>query len=438
MKAPYKIFSIFTLLALLTLTFATPVLAFDGRSGDNVEIKADEVIEDDVYVGASKFTLEGTVKGDLVVFGETITINGTVEGDLIAAGQTIIINGKVSDDARIAGAALKLGKSAFIGGDVVAGSASLEAEKGSVVEGDVVVGAGQTLLEGKIGDDVMAGTGSLELNGEIGGDVEAEVGDPEEGAPPMSMFMPQAQIDFPSVKPGFNVGEDAKIAGDLEYTQSADVKIPSGVVAGKVTRKEPVVDPETVVVPPTPAEKALTWTLDLLRTIVTWIAFGLLLGWLLPLFMKALMDKVQSQPAASLGWGLISYAAFFFALFILLTVIIVGGILFGALTLGSMSGTIVWVGILALFALVVGFVLVTAFLTKIVVAWLSGKLILSRIKPELADHKFLPLILGVVIVAVLVALPFIGWLFGLLITIIGLGALWIWGRDAWQARKMTA
>lgn len=438
MKTSHKIFSIFTLLALLALTFATPALAFDDRSGDVVEIKADEVIEDDLYVGASKFTLDGTVKGDLVVFGETITINGTVEGDLIAAGQTIIINGKVSDDARIAGAALKLGKSAFIGGDVVAGSASLEAEKGSVVEGDVVVGAGQTLLEGKIGDDVMAGTGSLELNGEIGGDVKAEVGDPEEGAPPMSMFMPQAQIDFPSVKPGFNVGEDAKIKGDLEYTQSKDVKIPSGVVAGKVTHKEPVVDPETVVVPPTPAEKALTWTLDLLRTIITWIAFGLLLGWLLPLFMKALMDKVQTQPGASLGWGLVSYAAFFFALFLLLTVIILGGILFGALTLGGISGTIVWIGILALFALVIGFVLVTAFLTKIVVAWLSGKLILSRIKPELADHKFWPLILGVVIVAVLVALPFIGWLFGLLVTILGLGALWIWGRDAWQARKAVA
>jgi len=437
MKTIYKIISIFMLFALMTLALATPALAFDDRSGDVVEIKADEVIEDDLYVGANKFTLDGVVKGDLVVFGETITINGTVEGDLIAAGQTIIINGKVSDDARIAGAALKLGKSAFIGGDVVAGSASLEAENGSVVEGDVAVGAGQALLEGKIGDDVLAGTGSLELNGEIGGDVKAEVGDPEEGAPPMSMFMPQAQIDFPSVKPGFNVGEDAKIEGNLEYTQTMDVKIPSGVVAGKVTRNAPVVNPEEVVVPPTPAEKALTWTLDLLRTIVTWIAFGLLLGWLLPLFMKSLMDKVQSQPAASLGWGLVSYAAFFFALFILLTVIILGGILFGVLTLGGMSGTIVWVGILALFALVIGFVLVTAFLTKIVVAWLGGKLILSRIKPELAEHKFLPLAIGVVIVDVLVALPFIGWLFGLLITFIGLGALWIWGRDAWQARKVA-
>lgn len=193
-----------------------------------------------------------------MVFAETIVVNGKVEGDLIAAGQIIIINGAVTDDARIAGAALKLGKSAFIGGDVVPGSASLEAKNGSVVKGDIVVGAGQALLEGKIGDDVMAGTGSLELNGEIGGDVKAEVGDPGEGSPPMSMFMPQAQIDFPAVKPGFNVGEDEKIKGDLEYTQSKDVKIPSGAVAGKITRNEPVVDPEEAVVPPTPAEKAVT------------------------------------------------------------------------------------------------------------------------------------------------------------------------------------
>ncbi len=435
MKTQYKIFSIFTLLALMALAFATPAQAFDGRSGDNIVIKSDEVIEDDIYVTANEFTLEGTIKGDLVVLGANIVINGTVEGDLIAAGQSVIINGKVSDDVRIAGAALKIGESAFIGGDVIAAGASLENEKDSTVKGDVVVGAGQALLEGKIGDDVLAGAGSLELNGEIGGDVKAEVGDPEEGGPPMSMFMPQSGISFPSVKPGFNVGEGAKIAGNLEYTQSKDVTIPQGAVSGKITRTAPVVDTSKVTVPPTPAEKALKWTLDLLRSIVTWILFGLLLGWLAPLFMKSLMDKVKSQPAASLGWGVVTYAAFFVALLVILIVMIAGGVLFGMLTLDGMSGTIVWIGILAIFALILGFVLVTAFLTKIVVAWLGGKLILSRIKPELAEHKVWPLVLGVVIVALLAALPFVGWLFKLLIMFVGLGALWIWGRDLMRARK---
>jgi len=435
MKTISKFLSIFSLIALLALTFATPAQAFDGRSGDNVEIKAGEVIEDDVYVTANNFVLDGTVKGDLIVFGQTITINGTVEGDLIAAGQSIIINGTVTDDARIAGALLQIGKTAIIGSDVVAGGASLEAQKGSAIDGELVVGAGQTLLDGKISGDVLAGTGALELNGEFGGDVNAQVGNPEEGGPPPSMYMSQSGINFPTVKPGLNIADGAKIKGNLEYTQSKDIKIPANAVSGKVTRTEPVVDPAQQKVQPTPAQKAMTWTFNLLRTIVTLIVFGLLLGWLAPMFIKGLMEKVQTQPAASLGWGLVAYAAFFFALLVILVAMIAGGILFGVLTLGGMSGTIIWLGILALFAMTIGFVLVTVFLTKITVAWLGGKLILARINPALAEHKVWPLVIGVVIIALIVALPFVGWLFGMLIMFIGLGALWIWGRDLMQARK---
>jgi hypothetical protein len=435
MKTSSKIFSIIILLALVVLAFATPVFAFDGRTGDVVEIKEGEVIDDDLYITASQFILNGTVKGDVVVFGEDITINGTVEGDLIAAGKNIVINGKIEDDARIAGAALTISETAVIGGDVVGGSAGLETEKGSSINGDLAIGAAQVLLNGNVGDDVLAGTGSLELNGEVGGDVKAEVGEPDEGGISPNIYMPQAGISLPAVKPGFHIGKDAKIAGKLEYTQSKDIEIPEGTVSGKVTRTVPVVD---VKVQPTPTELAMTWTFGLLRTIVTWIAFGLLLGWLAPLFMKSLMDKVKSQPAASLGWGVVAYISFFFVLLLVLAVIILGGLVFGTLTLGGMSGTIIWVGILALFALTVGFVLVTAFLTQIVVAWLGGKLILARVAPELAEHKVWPLVVGVVILAILIAVPFVGWLFKLAAMLLGLGALWIWGRELWQARKAVA
>ena len=85
MKPINKFLSIFSVLSLLVMTFTTSALAFDGLEGGDVVIKADEVIEDDVYVGAANFTLEGTIKGDLIVAGTNITINGTVDGDLIAA-----------------------------------------------------------------------------------------------------------------------------------------------------------------------------------------------------------------------------------------------------------------------------------------------------------------------------------------------------------------
>ena len=434
MKTSYKFLSIFSLIALLTLTFTTPARAFDGRSGENIEIKAGEVIEDDLYVTANEFVLEGTVKGDLIVFGTTITINGTVEGDLIAAGQSIVINGTVTDDARIAGAELQIGKTALIGGDVIAAGASLEAQDGSAIAGELVVGAGQALLEGSIIGDVLAGTGSLELNGEFGGDISVQVGEPGESGPAPSMYMPQSDINFPKVKPGLNIAEDAKIKGNLEYTQSRDIKIPANTVAGKITRTEPVVDSAAVEHKPTPIQTATSWTFDLLRTIATLIVFGLLLGWLAPAFMKSLMEKMQSQPVASLGWGLVAYAAFFFAILVIIVAMVAGAILFGVLTLGGVSGTIIWVGILAIFTMIIGFIL-TVFLTKIIVAWLGGKLILSRFNPALAEHKVWPLVIGVVLIALLLALPYVGWLFGIIAMFIGLGALWIWGRELMQVQK---
>ncbi len=435
MKPINKIFAVFSLLALFTMTVTSSALAFDGRGGETVVIGADEVIEDDLYVGATNFTLDGTVKGDLFVSGETIVINGTVEGDVFAMGQSIVINGIVTDDVRMAGAGLQLGERASIGGDVLGASASMEAQKGSVVDGDFLYAGAQALLSGDVTGNAMFGAGALELSGTIGGDVTAEVGNAEDAGTPPSSYMWQTGISVPTVQPGFTINENAKIGGDLVYTQSSDIVIPADVVTGKVTRKEPAANTNIQYTPPTAAELAATWSFDLLRSIVTLILFGLLLVWLAPAFTKSVMDKLQSTPAASLGWGVVSYAAFFFTLLVIFTAMIIGGLVFGALTLHGVSGTIVWVSILLIFALIIGFVLVTAFFTKIVVAWLGGKWILGRFNPALAEHKVWPLVLGVVIVALVTALPFIGWIFGLTVMFLGLGALWLWGRDLWQARK---
>jgi cytoskeletal protein CcmA (bactofilin family) len=436
MKTTTRFFSIFTLLAILTLAFATPVLAFEGRTGDNIVIEADEVIDDDLYVTAQNFTLEGTVTGDLFVAGENIVINGTVEGDLFAGGQTVVINGTVSGDVRIGGAALQLGETASIGEDLLAGGASLETKKGSTNGGDLLVGSGQTLLAGDVAGDVFAGTGALELRGNIAGDVTAEVGEADETngqTPPM--YMPDINISIPSVSPGFTIKDGAKIEGDLTYTQFTDVKIPADAVDGKVTRNEPVVDIENNYVPPTAGELALTWTFNLLRSIITLVLLGLLLAWLAPRFVNVLSEKIQATPAASLGWGVVAFASFFFTLLLIIVVMTIGALFFGVLTLGGVSASIIWVGLLSIFALCIGFGLVTSFLAQIVVAWLGGKMILEKLNPTLAASKVWPLVLGVVIVALLTSLPLVGWVFGLVIMFLGLGAFWIWGREAWQARK---
>ncbi|MBC8504533.1 MAG: hypothetical protein H8D34_06725 [Chloroflexi bacterium] len=133
MNGTTRILSIFTLLIILTLSLAGPVQAFDGQTGEDIVIKSDEVVFDDLYIIANDFYLDGTVTGDLVVFGAIITINGAVQGDLIAAGPRMVINGSVTDDVRVAGTIVQVGNVANLGDAlVVAGAVCPPVDQGQV------------------------------------------------------------------------------------------------------------------------------------------------------------------------------------------------------------------------------------------------------------------------------------------------------------------
>lgn len=440
MSRTYKFFSMFTLLILLTLTFAAPAHAFDGRSGDQVVINAGDVINDDLYVGANQLVMDGTVNGDVLAGGQMITINGTVNGDVMAAGQTVIINGTVTGSVRASGAALFFGEKAKVGGDIVGAGYSLEVRKGSVISRDVLFGGGQILLAGDVNRNVTVGTAALEISGNIGGNVKADVGEANQGqaGPPPSTFIGQSTVPVPLVSPGLKIDPSAKITGNLEYTQTKELTFPGGAVAGKVTRAAPAPDRSRPVMQETAGQKVGAWALNLVRSLVTLILIGLLLLWLFPVFFKSLSEKLQSKPWPSLAWGVIAYAAFFFALLLILFVMILGAIIFGVLTLGGLSGTIVWLGILTLLAFIVGFVLATSFVAKIVFGATVGKWILARANSSAAEHKFWPMVIGVAVTVTVIALlsfpliptGFLGGLLNFAVVLFGLGALWLWGREA--------
>jgi cytoskeletal protein CcmA (bactofilin family) len=439
MSKTHKVFSILTLLALMAL-IATPAYAFDGRGGDKVVIQAGDVVNDDVYVGANQFVLDGTVNGDVIAAGQTITINGTINGDLIAAGQTIVINGTVTGASRIAGSVLYIGEKANIGKDVVGAGYSLESRKGSVIGRDLVFAGGQILAGGNVARNLQAATGALDIAGNVGGNVKAEVGDNQsQSGPPPSMFMGQSTVPVPLVNPGLTIDPAAKISGNLDYTQSKDLTFPAGTISGKISRTVPPANENTRarIVAESPALKVANWSLGLLRSLVTLILIGLLLLWLIPTLIKKPMEKLESKFWPSLGWGVVACAAFFFVILLILFVAILGAILFGVLTLGGLSGTVIWLGILALFALIVGFVLVTAFLAKLIFGMMLGKWILTKLKSPLADNKFWPMVIGVLITVLVIGLlsfPLIptvlGGLLNLFVVLFGLGATWLWGREA--------
>lgn len=449
MKHLHRFLSIFVLLTLVSLAITSPARAFDGRSGNDVTIGRDEVINDDLYVTSETFTLDGTVKGDVIAMGKLITINGTVEGDLIAAGSAVVINGTVTDDVRIAGAALQVNEGASIGDDLIAAGASLETKAGSTIGGDLVLAGAQGALDGNVDGNVAAFTGALELSGTFGKDVEAYVDASGEGdhVMPVNMYMTDVPISVPSVNAGLSVDDKASIAGDLKYTSSVELSIPEAAVGGKITRTEPVVKPEDVIVEPSNGQKVLNWGFNMLRWMVTLILISLVLGWLFPKFMKGVPGKLWESPWPSLGWGAVAFTAVFFIGLLSFVLWIIGMVIASSLTLWWLAAAISMLGLLAQITLTFGLILVTFLLTQIVVGENIGRWLLSRVSPELAEHKYWPSILGIVVLVLLLSLlsfpllPFIGTL-GFLVKVavvfFGFGALWIWGRSAWQRQPAEA
>ena len=179
----------------------------------------------------------------------------------------------------------------------------------------------------------------------LAGNVKAEIGESDAGyaGPPPGLFMPQSPVPVPTVKPGLTIDPSAKIEGDLEYTQTRELTFPTGVIAGKVTRKEPAVNaPATR--QETTSEKVLKWALNVLRTSITLVLIGLVLLWLFPSFVQGLSAKLQTAFLPSLGWGIVAYAGFFFMLLFTIVVMVLGGLLFGVLTLGGLArhGCLAW------------------------------------------------------------------------------------------------
>lgn len=407
----------------LSSVLAPAALAFTGRGGDQVIIGADEVIEDDLYVGANRLVINGTVKGDVLAGATQIEVNGKIEGDLMAGAQSVIINGEVGDDLRVGATVLTIGEHAKIGDDLLVGGYSLETKTGSVIAGDVAGGTGQTALNGSVGGNVEIGAGGLLLNGAIAGNVTADVSAPGQ-TPPVNpfLFMPNVPTVAP-IAPGLAVGPNAAISGTLTYRTSVTTTIPAAAVKGGVNFvKIAQPAPEDPLAPASLQQRGL-------RAAQYWIVL-LLLGLLTLALARRLMrgtaDALGLTPGQSFIWGIAAFILFPIALLLLTGMLIALGVGLNRVGLNEMASPILVVAILTALILALGYGLLLVLITKITVSYQLGRWITRS-----TEGIFWPLFLGAFLVALLVWLPFVGGVMSLLVTLFGLGALWLtWRRPA--------
>jgi cytoskeletal protein CcmA (bactofilin family) len=366
---------------------ANPVNAMTFRSSEErLLIPKGEVIQGDLYASGGTVDIEGGVNGDLLVAGGYVVVNGDVSGDLISAGGVVTINGDVKEDVLLFGGNINVnGK---IGGDFKAGGGSVVlSEKGKVGE-DALIGCGNFILNGSIGESLLVRAGSVILNGSVGDD---------------------ARISSENL----TLGSNAQINGNLTYYSSNKVKVtPGAQVAGEIVQKVP---PRRKPKPSLPFAGAIFYLLFSLASFLAslFTAFILL----------ALFPKVTRETSKTLRGGLWKSLGIGFLVLILLPPLAIFSIFtFIGLPLGMIG-----------FA----FYFVFLYLSQIIFSIFLGEKVLSGVTKEEETSPYLSAFMGLLIIAILGFIPFLGWLVKFVVVLFGLGALALVTFEAGKKSKET-
>ena len=307
------------------------------------------------------------IDGDLYVAGGTIIIDSTINGDLIAAGRTIMVNGTVNGSIIAAGQTININGEVSHAVRIIGETLNI----GGTIGRDLLVAGREFSMTStsEIGGDLLLGAGTARIDGLIKGDMNSGVN-------------------------SLTITSTANIQGKLNYISGKEANIQSGAqIRGTITHKLPDVKKGQE------AGIGLWWiVIGFLMALV----LGIIVVLLAPRRVKAVTESIRTHPWASLGWGaIILVAAPIVALIVCITVI--------GLPLGLIA--------LVLYAIAI-------YLTQLFVGLLIGQLIIGAFRRVETKAALVgALALGLAILRLLRLIPFVGFFFGLVTVLFGLGAI---------------
>lgn len=262
---------------------ATPVQAkVITQEKGTVRIGKEEVIQDDLYIGAEAVEIEGRIEGDVYVGAGSVRFDGVVTGDLVIGSGEVTIRGEVGDDLWIgAGNALLLG--AKVGDGVSIGSGQVMIDEESTIGGSLLVGAGRLEVRAPVGRNLMAGAGEIRIDAPVAGEI---------------------RVGGETVE----LGEKTAIGGDLTYMSEQELSMAEGAtVAGEIKQ----VDANKY------APKGREWEKESGKAMAgVWagmnvfsylgaLVVGLVSLWLVKKPTLEIAEKIKKNFLTSLGWGLL-------------------------------------------------------------------------------------------------------------------------------------
>jgi cytoskeletal protein CcmA (bactofilin family) len=388
------------LAAVAWLAVSQPARADWAIVGDTVP--AGQVMDNDVLARGTDVVIDGTIKGDLLVVGSTVTVNGSVSGSLVTLARTVTVNGQVDGSVYVASRTLALGSATKVAHNVHYLGLMLDSRRGSQVGRDLVVASVRGRVSSQIGRELNAAILLLTFNGQIGAGVEMS----GEGATLPHRFEPGGTLLFVGSSAGRVPGLAAPALSiwSLQQEQEPVAGVPEGLV-------------------------------HRLGDLAALLLVGGLALWLRPSLIQRPAERLLRQPLPAGGYGLLALVLAFSALVIaiLLAVLLFFiGMWLGGVALWELAFLLWGIGYPTLILALSLFALAVLYGTKVIAADLVGTLILKRLAPQSLDtaRGILPLLLGLVLYVLVRSIPFLGLAVEVVITVFGLGALWLTLRHA--------
>jgi cytoskeletal protein CcmA (bactofilin family) len=343
-----------------------------------------EIVGGDAFEADADATISGTQARDAFVAGFSASLDGTIAGDGHAAGFDVNIDGSIGGDLYVAGASVGIG--ARVGEDLTASGFSVRLLEGGRVEGNARLMAGSVRVEGPIAGSLMATGGSVTLDAPVSGDVNLSGG-------------------------SLTFGDDARIGGTLVYAAPEEIDIPESVISADRVRfvelsrfdgfeqmRDAMEDPQQLLWPSLVA---------VIGGFVITLAFLLVVAAVFLAFLPRRVEEGHQVALAKPG-------------LVLLSGFLAMALLFGLVPVSAMT----LIG--APFVPIVFLLIVASW----VAAYLLGTYTLSlRLGGAFGAEghtnaaKLALLAVGLVVLAILNFVPFLGWMINLAVVLLGAGAI---------------
>jgi len=396
-RMTWRVRAFITVILLIAVMLLIPVSAQAGKLLRVNAVPKNQIIDNDVFLTGQTPTVSGTVHGDVFIVGSDATISGEVDGSVFVIAQNLSISGQISGNLYVAVVELTQQENAQIERNLYALALSLVTEPESSIGRDLTTVAMSARLQGQTERNTTAIIGPWELFKIVRDSINRNI------------------IGFVPNQPAF------------AERVSEHVLVRAGAHQRALVRTAQVTDRSVLV----------DWGLTALKSFLNFLIVGGLMLWIFPRQFQNWTEKIQKEPLAAAGCGAVVLVNGY--LLPVLAISLLVGLLLGLIyiSLSSLAWTVFWGGMGLLLTLFTLFLAVTTFLSKAIVAYLAGTFILSKVAPGALQYRILSLLLGLLIYVPLASIPYLGSFIGLVVTLLGLGAIWLSRKQASQPVKVV-